>query len=146
MSIKTCFTKTIEEHNLLLIKEPGICIKKRLEIQSQYGAPQVCRTMLLFPDGILRLNSMFLMGCLSETQSNLVTVLNEILSFLPVMLSLVETLQISQCPGMKIGRCEYGKNRHSAPLTLSLSTSQGKPTLSSIFKNLLSRIQFHLSM
>lgn len=29
---KNLLIKTVEEHNLLLIKEPGVCIKKRLEI------------------------------------------------------------------------------------------------------------------
>ena len=105
-------------------------------------AEPYCSFQMISGDLIL----FFLMGCLAETQSNLVTVLNEILSFLPVTLSLMETLQISQCPGMKIGQREYGKNGHLATLILSLFTSQGKPTLFSIFKSLLSRIQFHLSM
>ena len=129
MRIKTCLLRLLKSTTYFSLKNLEFASKRGLRYSHSMGllrfAEPYCSFQMISWDLIL----FFLMGCLAETQSNLVTVLNDILSFLPVMLSLMETLQISQCPGMKTGRCEYGKNGHLAPLILSLFTPQRKPTL-----------------
>lgn len=139
MRIKLALLKLLKSTTYFSLKNLEFASKRGLRYSHSMGLLQVCRAILLFSDDILRLNSILFNGMFGG-QSNLVTVLNDILSFLPVMLSLIG-LQISQCPGMKTGRCEYGKNGHLAQVYQFIH-SQQLPTLFSIFKSFPSRFSF----